>query len=141
MKEFFSSFLKSKQNEQHVKRAYAILTLSNSLLSEADDIEDVYNARQLFEYAFTSNNLSALMNENPFIKLSKHNFEQLYKNRNLIKRGVLNPKVVKEVHWPLEELLTRMRNSVNASINIHEHIAYVNENRDEFISTARTYKD
>lgn len=141
MKEFFSNFLKSKQNEQHVKRAYAILMLSHSILADADDIEDVYNARKLFEYAFTSNNLTVLMNENPFIKLSKRNFEQLYKHRNLIKRGVLNQAVTKEVHWPLQELLTRIRNSVDDSINLYEHIAYVNDNKAEFISTARTSND
>lgn len=141
MKEFFFNFLKSKQNEQHVKRAYAILMLSHSILAEADDIEDVYNARKLFEYAFTSNNLTVLMNENPFIRLSKHNFEQLYKHKNLIERGVLNQVVTKEVHWPLQELLTRLRNSVDGSIDLDEHIAYVNENKAEFISTARTYND
>lgn len=141
MKEFFDKFLTSKQRELDVQRAYALLMLANEIMSEADDIEDVYNARKVFEYAFLSNNLTPLMNQNPFIKLSKRNFEQLYKHKNLIKRGVLNHEAMKDVHDHLQALLTRLRHSVNSELQLDKEVHYVFNSKDDFVTFARTYSD
>ncbi|AGP79804.1 hypothetical protein I633_21886 (plasmid) [Alteromonas mediterranea 615] len=137
MKQFFSNFFTSEQNEEDVKRAYAILSLSSHILSEADDIEDVYNAYKLFLYAFLTNNLSHILKENVFVKLSKEKFEYSYRSKNLIEQSVLNLKVTKELHEDLQTLLTRIRNSEKEKMNLDEHIDYVFENRVQFVSYAR----
>lgn len=131
----------SKQRERDVKRAYAVLMLSHDILSKADDIEDLYNARKLFEYAFLANNVTDLLADNDFAFKAKKKFEFIYQDKSLIRHSVLDKKVTAELEESVATLLRKMRNSAAREMQIDEEVDYVFANKANFVDFARRYKD
>lgn len=132
-----SSLYKKKSSPEDIKKAYAVLLLAEKVLDDAFDIEEVYNTRKLFAYAFESNNMEQFINDNPFIKLSKRNFEETYRTKNLIKRGELNLMYKESLQRHLKETLVRLRNYTKDKFDISEYSEFVENNAQKFINVAR----
>lgn len=137
-----NQFISAMTNRQsrtinNTKKAYAILALAEKIMDEAFDIEEVYNAHRLFDYAFDSSDLGNLLEQNPYLKFAKRNFQIGYKSKNLIKKGTLNIENANLLHHYLVDTMNRLKATLDEDHDVNEFVEYVDGSSATFIKAAR----
>lgn len=121
-----------------VKKTYAVLKLASSIMSEADDIEDLYNAKKLVDFAFIDWPLIYLFSDAEYVYLTRNRFYHFYHNYDFIKRSVLNKKRTAQLHSKLKDVIRKIENMDIEQLNYH--VSFVESNEVDFINAARRTK-
>lgn len=141
--EYGSSFVKlqarkiiGKDNGGKVlpRKTYALLTLARSLLSESTDIEEVYNAKRVFDLAFSYWDVDAASSR--FILMEKRRFLVNYASEGLISHSEINFEHLQTMIRNIETVIRRIENL--SLFDTCDEVDFVFENKEQFIAYARS---
>lgn len=141
--EYGSSFVKLQVSKllgkEHTgksmpRKTYALLNLARCLLLESVDIEDVYNAKKVFELAFSYWNIDPVSSQ--FILLEKRRFLANYASEALIIHSQINQEHLRLIIHNIETVIRRIENL--SLFETCDEIDFVIENKARFISYARS---
>tara|TARA_B100000700_G_scaffold321158_1_gene419837 strand:+ start:9723 stop:10232 length:510 start_codon:yes stop_codon:yes gene_type:complete len=141
--EYGSSFVKLQINkilgkeqsgQEMPRKTYALLTLARCLLLESTDIEDVYNAKKVFDLAFSYWNIDPATSN--FVFLEKHRFLVNYESEALIRHSEIDQEQLSLLIRNIEMVIRRIENL--SLFKTCDEVDFALENRERFITFARS---